>query len=116
MSTPGGTTGSGQSLSVVPDQVRDVGTYVYSLADTLGSALDAVAREVESLTTGSWTGAASTGFGTGWNEVDDGGRQIIAALTGLAEKLGVTADSYQQRDESNAGALSGSTLDLPPLS
>ncbi|MEU7631053.1 WXG100 family type VII secretion target [Nocardia sp. NPDC049220] len=115
MSTPGGTSGSGEALSVVPDEVRDVGSYVYHLADTLGSALDAAAREVQSLTGGSWAGAASTGFGTGWNDVNDGGRQIIAALADLAAKLGVTADSYQQRDESNSGALSSSTLDLPPL-
>ncbi|MGY4103919.1 WXG100 family type VII secretion target [Nocardia sp. R16R-3T] len=116
MSTPGGTSGSSQALSVVPDQVREVGTYVYALADTLSTALDSAAREVESLTTSSWTGDASTGFNTGWNEVSDGGRQIISALTGLAEKLGVTAETYQRRDESNAGALSSSSLDLPSLS
>ncbi|KAA8884299.1 WXG100 family type VII secretion target [Nocardia colli] len=102
-------------MSVVPDDVRQVGTYVYALADTLKGALGNVARDVEALTTGSWTGVASTGFSTGWNEINTGGEQIIDALTGLAEKLGVTADTYQHRDQSNADALSASSLNLPPV-
>ncbi|QIS10737.1 ESX-1 secretion-associated protein [Nocardia arthritidis] len=116
MGTSGGTPRSSQSLSVVPDSVREVGAYIYDLANTLKSALDSAGREVESVTTGSWTGDAATGFSTGWNEVSDGGGQIISALTGLAEKLGVTADTYQRRDRSNADSLSNSSLDLPPLS
>ncbi|GAA1582586.1 hypothetical protein GCM10009764_01930 [Nocardia ninae] len=40
-------------------------------------------------------------FGDGWADVRDGGGQIIAALAGMAEKPGVTAETYQARDESN---------------
>ncbi|MFC9898416.1 ESX-1 secretion-associated protein [Nocardia sp. NPDC127579] len=111
--TGGGVPTSGQNLSVVPEQVRDVGKYVYELAESLRTALDSAAKDVASLLDGSWTGDAAAEFSEGWTDVRDGGTQIMTALTGMAEKLGVTADTYQARDESNAAPLSGSSLELP---
>ncbi|WP_433576490.1 WXG100 family type VII secretion target [Nocardia brasiliensis] len=103
----------GQQVSVVPDRVREVGAYVYELAEALRSALDSAAKDVDALTGSGWTGDAATEFATGWTDVRDGGVQIMSALTGMAEKLGVTADTYRQRDDSNAAALHTSSLDLP---
>ncbi|MFD3705239.1 WXG100 family type VII secretion target [Nocardia sp. NPDC058658] len=113
MSTPGGS--DDQSLSVVPDEVRDVGTYVYGLAETLRNALNSASREVEALISGGWTGDLATEFGTGWTETNTGGIQICTALTEMAEKLGVTAQSYQNQDTSSAAALGLVGLDLPGL-
>ncbi|MGQ4599535.1 WXG100 family type VII secretion target [Nocardia sp. R6R-6] len=104
---------SGNAISVVPEQVREVGQYVYDLAEALRSALDSAAKDVDSLVNGSWTGDSSTEFGHGWTEVRDGGIRIITALTGMAEKLGITADTYRARDENTAAALRTSSLDLP---
>ncbi|MGQ4617315.1 WXG100 family type VII secretion target [Nocardia sp. R7R-8] len=101
------------SISVVPEQVREVGQHVYDLAEALRSALDSAAKDVDSLINGSWTGDLATEFGSGWTEVHDGGIQIITALTGMAQKLGITADTYQARDEHTAAALGASSLDLP---
>ncbi|MEU2255860.1 ESX-1 secretion-associated protein [Nocardia xishanensis] len=109
----GGMPASGQGLSVVPEKVRDVGKYVFELSEALRTALDSAAKDVASLTDGSWTGDAANEFSEGWNDVRDGGTRIMTALTEMAEKLGVTADTYQARDESNASALNGSSLDLP---
>ncbi|MBF6208408.1 WXG100 family type VII secretion target [Streptomyces gardneri] len=109
----GGTPASGQSLAVVPEKVREVGTYVYELAEALRGALDSVSKDVASLTDGSWTGDAANEFSAGWIDVRDGGSQIMNALTGMAEKLGVTADTYRARDETNAASLNTSSLDLP---
>ncbi|MFI7000489.1 WXG100 family type VII secretion target [Nocardia sp. NPDC050175] len=114
----GADTGSGQSLSVVPEQVRAFGNYVYGLADTLRTALNSAESDVAGLTsddgkTGTWTGDYAAEFGRGWLEVREGGGQIVSALATLAEKLGVTADSYQTVDESHAAALGMSSLDLP---
>ncbi|QIS05965.1 WXG100 family type VII secretion target [Nocardia brasiliensis] len=103
----------GQHVYVLPDRVREVGTYVYELAEALRSALNAAAKDVDALTAGSWTGDSATEFANGWTAVRDGGIQIMSALTGMAEKLGVTADTYQHRDDSNAAALHTSSLDLP---
>ncbi|WP_433733958.1 ESX-1 secretion-associated protein [Nocardia sp. CA-129566] len=109
----GGTPASGQNLSVVPEKVREVGKYVYELAEALRNALDSAGRDVVSLTDGSWTGDAATEFSEGWTDVRDGGAKILTALTGMAEKLGVTADTYEARDDRTGAALNGSSLDLP---
>ncbi|MFD6158949.1 ESX-1 secretion-associated protein [Nocardia sp. NPDC060256] len=113
MSDGGTPTTPGQQISVVPEQVRDVGKYVYELAEALRSALDSAAKDVDALTNGSWTGDYATEFANGWTDVRDGGVQIMSALTGMAEKLGITADTYQARDSNNAAALHTSSLDLP---
>jgi WXG100 family type VII secretion target len=105
--------GEGQSLTAIPDSVRDVGKYVYGVAEALRTALDSAGTEIASLTEGSWTGAAADEFETGWLEAHSGGVKIATALAELAEKLGVTAETYRQRDESNASALSNIGLDLP---
>ncbi|MFE7741495.1 type VII secretion target [Nocardia sp. NPDC057455] len=109
----GGTPTSGPILSVVPDKVWELGKYAYELAEALRAALDSASKEVASLTDGSWTGDAANEFSAGWTDVRDGGSQIMNALTGMAEKLGVTADTYRARDESNAASLNTSSLDLP---
>ncbi len=99
-------------MSVVPDSVRDVGNYVYGLADTLRQTLDVASREVESCAGGSWAGVAAGTFATGWSETREGGLLIMAALTTMAEKLGVTAASYSGRDESNSELLRNFSLNL----
>ncbi|MGA4790040.1 type VII secretion target [Nocardia sp. AB354] len=100
----------GQGFSVLPNQVRDVGIYIYSLAGTLSGALNSAAEEVSELLNGSWTGDYADEFSEGWTEVHDGGRQIFAALTTMAEKLGVVAETFQSMDANNAAAL-----DIPKL-
>lgn len=111
MSSGGGPTGSGQNLSVVPDDVKTIGQYVYNIADTMKQALDSAAREVETLLGSDWTGDAAGEFSTGWTETRDGGTQLMQALTSLAEKLGVTAANYKSTDTGNASGIS--SLDLP---
>ncbi|MDO3648800.1 type VII secretion target [Nocardia mangyaensis] len=110
MSSPGG---DGQSLTVVPEKVREVGSYVYGLADTLRQALDSATREVDACVGSSWTGDAADKVGAGWSDTRTGGIAIIAALTEMAEKLGVTADTYVRQDETNSTLLNTSSLDLP---
>lgn len=102
---------SGDSISVVPEQVREVGKYVYELAETLRTALDSAGTDVDAVANGSWTGGLAAEFADGWGDVRDGGTQIIAALATMAQRLGVTAATYEARDESNAANTS--SLDLP---
>lgn len=90
--------------------MRDVGIYIYGLADTLSGALNSAGEEVAELLNGSWTGDYADEFSEGWTEVHDGGRQIFAALATMAEKLGVTAETFQSVDANNAAAL-----DIPKL-
>ncbi|MFD4356099.1 WXG100 family type VII secretion target [Nocardia sp. NPDC058518] len=113
MSTPGGSDGG--SLSVVPTEVQAVGRYVYGIAEALRTALTSANTEVDTLLAGGWSGDLATLFGTGWTETHDGGTTIITALTDMANKLGITADNYQQQDTNRAYSLNTSSLDLPGL-
>lgn len=108
MSTSGG---EGQ-LAVVPDKVRDVGNYVFGLAETLRQALDTATREVDACAGASWTGDYANTFASGWAETRTGGLDIIAALTEMAEKLGVTADTYSRTEDTNAAALAAYSLNM----
>ncbi|MEV0110737.1 WXG100 family type VII secretion target [Nocardia sp. NPDC050799] len=94
----------------MPEQVRTVGRYVYGLADTLRGALESAGSEVDSLTDGSWAGDDAAEFATGWSDVRDGGMQIIDALTGIAEKLGVNADTFEATDDGTADGFSSLRL------
>ncbi|PSR60918.1 WXG100 family type VII secretion target [Nocardia sp. MDA0666] len=112
MSDGGGNSPSpGHNFSVVPEQVRDVGVYIYGLAETLHNALDSAAKDVADMLTDSWTGDYADEFSEGWTEVNDGGRQIFQALATLAEKLGVTAETFQSVDATSAAALNIPRLD-----
>ncbi|NKY47179.1 WXG100 family type VII secretion target [Nocardia cerradoensis] len=95
----------------MPEQVRDVGVYIYGLAETLHNALDSAAKDVEDMLTDSWTGDYADEFSQGWTEVHAGGRQIFRALASLAEKLGVTAEMFQSVDANSAAALNIPRLD-----
>ncbi|MFF0455025.1 WXG100 family type VII secretion target [Nocardia africana] len=111
MSDSGGNVpASGQPFSVVPEQVRDVGIYIRGLAETLSGALDSAAKDVAELLNGNWTGDYADEFSEGWTEVHDGGRQIFGALATMAEKLGVTAETFQSVDADSAAALNIPTL------
>jgi WXG100 family type VII secretion target len=102
---------SNQNLSVVPDDVQAVGQYVYNIADTMKQALNTASREVDALLSQHWTGDAASEFSAGWSETHGSGTQLMQELTALAEKLGVTADSYRSADADNATHIS--SLDLP---
>lgn len=90
---------------MVPDDVRDVGRFVYGLADGLRSAMASAASDVDGVLSSSWLGDYADEFAAGWKETHDGGVHIIDALTAMAEKLGVTAENYRVTDESSRSSL-----------
>lgn len=104
---------SDPNLSVTPENIQDFGESVRELAESMRTALDSAAKDVEAVVNGSWTGVLASEFAEGWSDVRDGGSRVVTALAGLAEKLGVTAEAFEARDSSNASALSSSSLDLP---
>lgn len=79
---------------MVHEQVRDVGEYVYELAETLCTALDSAATDVDAVANGSWTGGLAAEFADGWCDIRDGGGQIIVALAAMAEKTSMTRSPH----------------------
>ena len=93
---------TGPDVSVVPEDVREAGQLAQRLAQELRSALESAGRDVDSLTSGGWSGTASDAFGAGWQEFHRGGIDVLTALAGMAERLGANADNYQTQDARNA--------------
>ncbi|MBF6172905.1 WXG100 family type VII secretion target [Nocardia blacklockiae] len=102
MNGDGGQSNPNSGITVVPDEVRAVGQYVYNIADTMRQALDAASREVDGLLSQGWTGDAADEFSEGWTDTRDGGTKLMTALTSLAEKLGVTAENYRNTDDGSS--------------
>ncbi|WP_425296434.1 MULTISPECIES: WXG100 family type VII secretion target [Nocardia] len=111
MSSPGGIPNSSHGVSVVPDEVVELGQHMSNLVQALRSALDVAAREVDGLA-GSWTGTAADTFGEGWLAVHENGTQLLNSLAALGSSLGVVADSYQQQDGASAANLGSTSLNL----
>lgn len=84
---------------------------MYNIAETMRQALNTAGREVDTLLGQHWTGDAANEFSDGWDETHSNGTQLMQHLISLAEKLGVTADSYRATDTGNATRIS--SLDLP---
>ncbi len=105
------------SLSVVPADVQDLGRYLHETVMGIQSALDGAAIDIDDVLDGSWTGVASDAFRSGWSDVRDSGNAIASALSDMAEKLGITAQTYQAQDQAAAADLTTtvSSLDLPGL-
>lgn len=90
----------------MPEQVRDVGKYVYELAEILCTASDSAATDVDAVANDRWTGGSATEFADGWSDTRNGGGHLITALAAMAEKLGVTAETYEASGASNASNTS----------
>lgn len=101
--------GSEADLSAIPEDVREVGRFAYRIATELRSGANSLDSEVAALMT-SWTGGAADSYRAGWDEMNAGAVRVWDELFELAEKLGITADTYQQRDQSAAGTFG--SLDL----
>ncbi len=94
-----------QGVSVVPEEVAEIGRYVYNIAETMRQALESAGKDVDSMLSDGWTGDAADEFSEGWTETRDGGAKLMQTLTTLAEKLGVTAANYQTAEADAAASV-----------
>lgn len=100
-------------LSVIPADVRELGTHARTLAQTLQSALNSAGHEVDSL---KWHGSAGDSYHRSWGECRENGAKILSALNSMAEKLGATSTAFQAEDTSLAHALNiPAVLDIPTI-
>lgn len=96
-------------LSVVPEEVRNIGRIAYRIATELRSGGSTLDLDVTTLL-GSWTGTAADSYRAAWAEMRDSSEVVWNELFELAEKLGVTADNYVQTDDSTAAVVSSLNL------
>ncbi|WP_062987692.1 WXG100 family type VII secretion target [Nocardia anaemiae] len=100
---------SSAALEVIPEEVKEVGRFAYRVATELRSGSSSLDVEVQSVLS-TWRGIAADAYGSGWEELRRGASEVWEALFELAEKLGITAETYQTADSARASTFS--SLDL----
>lgn len=98
------------SLSVQPEEVTALGRLAYRIAEECKSGYSALATDAR-LTIDGWAGNNAGTFTAAWGEFHEGADQVWDALLELAEKLGVTAETFRATDQSFAAGVR--SLDLP---
>ena len=91
------------ALSVEPEVVKAFGRLAYQVASECKAGYASVVTDMRA-TIEAWTGDNAGVFTAGWEEFHLGADQVWDALFDLADKLGVTAETLQGADESNAAA------------
>lgn len=103
-------------FALVPEEVTDAGRYVQEVAESLINGLTSLDTDIAALLS-NWRGTSADAFGAGWTETKQGADTILDALAEMAELLGVTSKTLDDRDQAGAQATSALTgaLDLPEL-
>lgn len=86
-------------FTVATDAVDSTGGRLRTGAQSIRAELDALVAEVTGLTSGEWTGTASSAFSEQYAQLNEGWKQVEAALEGIAGKLGTTATAYSDMEE-----------------
>lgn len=93
--------GGNVDLSVIPDDVAELGRLAASTAATMRAALGNAGGHVDTLLGSGWRGSAADSFGEGWTDCRHGGDRVIDILDKLAAAVGISADRYTEQDSAN---------------
>lgn len=95
--------GDPSTVAVEPAEVKALGRVAYQVATECQNGYVSLVADLRA-TIETWTGNNAGVFTAGWEEFHLGADQVWDALFELAEKLGITAETLAQVDESNAAA------------
>ena len=99
--------GFGHRFTVATTDVDSVGGRLRTGAQSVRAELDALIAEVSGLTSGSWTGQASAAFSSHYAQLNQGWKQVEAALEGIAQQLRGTAATYSDTEDQIARQFRG---------
>jgi len=103
-----------QTFEVAPATVSDAGKFVQDTATSLRNGIRSADTEIQILMT-TWKGTAARAYLAGWEETKKGALEVLDALAGMADLLGVVAVSYTDIDGRRAADIGRvtSSLNLP---
>jgi WXG100 family type VII secretion target len=78
---------------------------LHASADRLRDDRDRIAREVDGLLDGGWSGAAASAYAEGWADWKDGAARVLAGLEAMAHLLDATQADLVRGDDSSGGSL-----------
>ncbi|MBU3066151.1 WXG100 family type VII secretion target [Nocardia sp. NEAU-G5] len=97
----------------MPTAVSDAGKFTQDTATALRNGIRSTDTEIQALMT-TWKGTAAA-YLAGWEETKRGALEVLEALAGMADALGVTAVGFADIDDRRATdtARVTSSLNLP---
>lgn len=101
-------------FAVIPAAVTDAGKFTQDTATALRNGIRSTDSEIQALMT-TWKGQAAAAYLAGWEETKKGALDVLEALAGMADALGVTAVAFTDIDDRRAAdtAHVTSSLNLP---
>lgn len=94
--------GFGHRFRVDTADVDSTGARLRTGARSIRTELDSLIANVTGLTSSSWTGSASGAFGAHYTQLNQGWKQVEAALDGIADSLKGTSAAYADTEEAVA--------------
>ena len=92
-------------FSVVVSSVAQTAALSSSIGCDLAAELVQLRRMADDVLTSGWRGQAAAAFDRAWTCWDAGAREVVAALSDLAELLGDTGRAYELRDAVSSDQL-----------
>src|SRR4051794_14396531 len=94
-------------LQVTPAELDHAAAELRAIAEELRVGMSALDDEVNAVVGASWSGAASSAFGSVWREWHEGAALVMEGLTTMSGLLDEAAPRYSNSDEAGAGAIAG---------
>jgi ESAT-6 family protein len=97
-------------LRVTPEAISHAATELRAIAEELRGGMASLDDEVNTVIGGSWSGAASSAFGSVWREWHEGAAHIVEGLMMMSGLLDEAAPTYSGSDGAGASAIDGAGL------
>jgi WXG100 family type VII secretion target len=97
-------------LQVTPEAITHAATELRTIAEELRAGMASLDDEVNTVVGGSWSGAASSAFGSVWREWHEGAAHIVEGLTMMSGLLDEAAPKYIGSDGAGASAIDSTGL------
>jgi WXG100 family type VII secretion target len=92
-------------LAVTPAALIHAAAELRSIAEEIRVGISSLDDEVNTVVGGSWSGAASSAFGSVWREWHEGAALVMEGLTTMSGLLDEAAPTYSSSDGAGAAAI-----------
>ncbi|MCX0270044.1 WXG100 family type VII secretion target [Nocardia zapadnayensis] len=94
-------------VTVDADSLADAGTFLRSVASTIGDAMRRMDSQIDGMAV-FWRGDAAQSYSAGWSEVSAGAVTLLSSLEGFGDLLGIQSDEFDSVDETLSADLTDS--------
>lgn len=89
-----------------PAELQAAGAFLDQIAEEVRGQAATLRGEVDGLLSDGWSGQAARGFARGWQEWERGAADVLAALSTMADLLGLTGRNYAGAEQASTDSAS----------